>query len=146
MTKASHLPFTCCLLPGQEESTRVMSERGSRVVANEEELKVMERSKVDLKEQPMDGGASKEQRARRTNCLRLPECRRSTRDAPECMRCTTNVPEMRQNPRDVAKMRQSCTRDAPGCGRCTICQMHLTMAAIVSLQNQLFRGSRSHGL
>ena len=59
MTKASHLPFTCCLLPGQEESTRLMSERGSRAVANEEELKVMERSKVDLKEQPMDEGASR---------------------------------------------------------------------------------------
>merc|ERR1712110_770740 len=121
-------------------------------LANEEELNVMERSKAEKIVQPIDGGAGKEQRARRTNCLRLPECRSSTRDAsemhqsctrdvPECGRSTTTVPEMRQNTRDVPDTHHNCTRDVPECGRCTTCQMHLTMAAIVSLQNQLFRGS-----
>ena len=131
VTKASsHLPFTCCLPAwALEEATRIMPERASRVLANEEELNVMERGKADFKEktvQPIDGVAGKEQRARRTNCLRLPECRRSTRDASD--------------------MHQSFTRGLPECGRCTTCKMHLTMAAIVSLQNQLFRGSRSHGI
>jgi len=105
-----------------------MSKRGSRVLANEEELNVREGSKADFKDnvQHIDGGEAKEQRARSTNCSRLPERRRSTRDAPE--------------------MPRRCSRDAPECGICTTCQMHLTMAAIVSLQNQLFRGPRSHGL
>ena len=110
-----------------------------RVLENEEELNVREGSKAGFKDnvQQIDGGAAKEQRARNTNCSRLPERRNSTRDVPDMHHsCTRDAPEMQRR----------CSRDAPECGSCTTCQMHVTMAAIVSLQNQLFRGSRSHGL
>ena len=123
----------------QEESTIIMAERASRVLANEEEQNVMEGRQADYKDkvQPSNRGAAKEHRTKRDNCLRSLECGRSTRDEPDMhQRCASNAPEMQR----------SCARDTPECGRCTTCQLHITMAAIVSLQNQLFRGSRSHGL
>ena len=127
-----------------------MAEQASRVLENEEELNVMEGRKPDYKDkvQSSDGGKAKEQRARRENCFVSLGSGKSTREVPEMHQsCTGDAPYMHQScTRYGPRMQRSCARNSPECGRCTTCQLHITMAAIVNLQNQLFRGSRSHGL
>merc|ERR1712110_510551 len=93
------------------------------------------------KVQPAKRGAGEEQRTGGKAGL--------SRDEQEmnhsCARDATT--DGRKSISDEKEKHQRCTRDTAeceSCGRCTTCKMHLTMAAIVHLQNQLFRGSRAH--
>jgi len=77
-----------------------------------------------------------------------------TDDIRECSEVARNASRQRCASRDGSACRQgSASRQGcrgcasrPVCQRCTTCRLHLTMAAIVSLQNQLYsRGSRTQG-
>merc|ERR1712076_132411 len=113
------------------------SEEAGRVWESREEENFMENKG---KMQPADRGAGEEQRTGGKAEM--------SRDEQEmnhsCARDATT--DGRKGISD--EKHQRCTRDTSeykSCGRCTTCKMHLTMAAIVHLQNQIFRGSRAHG-
>merc|ERR1711953_386214 len=115
------------------------SEESGRGWESKEEENFMENKE---KVQPANRGAGEEQRTEGKADL--------SRDEQEmnhsCARDATT--DGRKSISEAPEKHQRCTRDTAEyerCGRCTTCKMHLTMAAIVHLQNQLFRGSRAHG-